>query len=1061
MIICDAVSHKLNPFGLFRFQNKRNTIPVYFLDSTGSDMANNSSSTIISFGAAKQGETLSGPSLSEGATYLWESSADGITWKSIASATTASYVLGQGDVGLKIRLTATAAPGTPDTVENVNDLPTGSITLEGLGAEGQATESGKLTAKPNLQDLDNGSTPLTYAYQWQKSTDRSTWVAVAGATSADFTPSQALVDQHLRVKVTYTDALGNLEEFNSEPTAKVSNVNQAAAGDVVLSGESGTAGRLKAVADLSDVDGVGPQSFGWEASTDKGSTWVALSETTDELSLSNLAGKQVRAFVTFTDGFGTSERVNSKSPVTVNDLPEGNVTVSGGIIQGQTLHAAENLTDKNGKGVVNWGWQQSSGTNAWEDIAGANGKSFTLGSAQVGKALRAFAAYTDDAGTSERVYANPTEAVAFAKEGDVLKADNSVIAPEILQENLRYVWEKKSGPNGGWEAINGQTTAELALTPELAGLKVRWSIKEFKDNKLNVLVIGAESSPIKGSGWVNSKPLGDVTLNFKPAVGAEVEVVSTLSDTDWMGEVNYTWQISKTGAGQTQGWSDIGSGLSYTFDKKDLGQYVRVVAKYTDELGNAEEVYGATAKVAKANIAPKFTVKTLAINVNEGALGVMMANASDSGDTITYSLAGEDADFFELIDRRVQFKEAMNFEVRSDADTNNVYKFDLIATDSYGAASTQAVSVRIKDVNEVPEFLQYSRTIFVQQGARAVGNLVTDQAVDEDISLKFKLAKGKTQLLGDGAGMFVKDSLSNLKFKAKPTVVGEYSIKAIAYDYSGLSSEAQDINVKVVAKIVSDGTSGNDYLQGTKEDDALDGGLGDDMILGGAGEDSFTVSSGHDTIFDFGFGGDETFEVAEGAEATIYVTSDWVADSMSLNAGTAEMISTGASIDLSEISSGNGFALRATVGQGVLIGSDLNDEIYAGEEGNVLAGAGGADELHGAAGKDTFILDASALLEDSADMIEGFQSGIDKILLLDLLDPATGNTSVAFQSKTSGHDASSSDTRVIYDLSVGELWFDADGSGAAQEAVLIGVVSGGVALKQTDIAFQWSGTALG
>jgi hypothetical protein len=44
---------------------------------------------------------------------------------------------------------------------------------------------------------------------------------------------------------------------------------------------------------------------------------------------------------------------------------------------------------------------------------------------------------------------------------------------------------------------------------------------------------------------------------------------------------------------------------------------------------------------------------------------------------------------------------------------------------------------------------------------------------------------------------------------------------------------------------------------------------------------------------------------------------------------------------------------------------------------------------------------------------------------------------------------------LIYDTTSHQLRFDADGSGEAEAAVLIGTFSSNVPLRHTDVSFQW------
>ncbi|MFM6399506.1 MAG: hypothetical protein ACKPFF_22755, partial [Planktothrix sp.] len=73
-------------------------------------------------------------------------------------------------------------------------------------------------------------------------------------------------------------------------------------------------------------------------------------------------GKTVQVKVSYTDGLGTQETVNSTSTNTVtniNDLPTGNVNITGTAKQNQTLTATNTLADVDGLGTLNYQWQES------------------------------------------------------------------------------------------------------------------------------------------------------------------------------------------------------------------------------------------------------------------------------------------------------------------------------------------------------------------------------------------------------------------------------------------------------------------------------------------------------------------------------------------------------------------------------------------------------------------------------------------------------------------------------------------------------------------------------
>ena len=131
-------------------------------------------------GTATQGQTLTAANtLADldglgAVSYQWK--ADGVA---IAGATASTLVLSQAQVGKAITVTAsyTDGHGTAESVTssasaavaNVNDVPTGSVTITGTATQGQT-----LTAANTLADLDGLG---AISYQW-----KAGGVAISGAT---------------------------------------------------------------------------------------------------------------------------------------------------------------------------------------------------------------------------------------------------------------------------------------------------------------------------------------------------------------------------------------------------------------------------------------------------------------------------------------------------------------------------------------------------------------------------------------------------------------------------------------------------------------------------------------------------------------------------------------------------------------------------------------------------------------------------------------------------------------------------------------------------------------
>src|SRR5206468_2293279 len=87
------------------------------------------------------------------------------------------------------------ASGATSAVANVNDAPTGSVTISGTAEQGEV-----LTASNTLADADGLG---TVSYQWQ-----ANGTNISGATGTTFTLTEAQVGQAITVVASYTDGDG-------------------------------------------------------------------------------------------------------------------------------------------------------------------------------------------------------------------------------------------------------------------------------------------------------------------------------------------------------------------------------------------------------------------------------------------------------------------------------------------------------------------------------------------------------------------------------------------------------------------------------------------------------------------------------------------------------------------------------------------------------------------------------------------------------------------------------------------------------------------------------------
>ena len=157
--------------------------------------------------------------------YQWQSNN-----KDIANATQVTYKLTQADVGNVITVNAnyTDAQGTKESVtssatakiENVNDSPTGNVSISGLAAQGQT-----LASVSTLADIDGMG---ALKYQWL-----GNGTAISGATKSTYVLAAADIGKTVSVKVSYTDLLGTAESATSQSTTAIISTKPSKGNDLL------------------------------------------------------------------------------------------------------------------------------------------------------------------------------------------------------------------------------------------------------------------------------------------------------------------------------------------------------------------------------------------------------------------------------------------------------------------------------------------------------------------------------------------------------------------------------------------------------------------------------------------------------------------------------------------------------------------------------------------------------------------------------------------------------------------------------------------------------------
>jgi TusA-related sulfurtransferase len=389
----------------------------------------------------------------------------------IAGATTSSLTLTQAQVGkvVTVKASYTDAGNTLESVisnatsviANVNDAPTGTVTIAGVSKQGQI-----LTASNTLGDIDGLG---TVSYKWYADD-----VEIPSATDSTLALTKAQTSKKITVKASYTDGGSTMESVTSNPTNLVEISNNLPTGDVIVEGTIAQGETLKAFNNLKDVDGMPKEvSYQWLA---EGKPIFGAVDSTFVIGQGQV-GKIIAVRADYTDNLGNKESVvatkytakveygpngiplspvveegTSSPPIAgnTNDRPTGVVTIVGRAIEGVTLSINNTIADADGLGEMNYLWLRDGAA-----ISGATTSTYKLTQADVNKAMSVKASYTDKEGTNESLTSVETVKVENTNNspvGDVIITGKTLptetlIASHTLNDtdgmgDVTYIWQR-------------------------------------------------------------------------------------------------------------------------------------------------------------------------------------------------------------------------------------------------------------------------------------------------------------------------------------------------------------------------------------------------------------------------------------------------------------------------------------------------------------------------------------------------------------------------------------------------------------------------------------------
>ena len=472
---------------------------------------------------------------------------------------------------------------------------------------------------------------------------------------------------------------------------------------------------------------------------------------------------------------------------------------------------------------------------------------------------------------------------------------------------------------------------------------------------------------------------------------------------------------------------------------------------------------------------------TATLSIAENSTAVTTVTATDADlptPTFAYSIVGgADAAKFTVNTATgvLAFLSAPNFELPTDSGANNVYDVTVQVSDGT-FADTQAIAVTVTAVNEFAPVITSNgggatAAISIAENSTTVTTVTATDADLPAATFVYSIVGG-----ADAARFTVNGGTGALAFVAAPdfeapTDAGAnnvYDVTVQVSDGTLVDTQAIAVTVTDVAEGVGDTTytyslaAGNNTISDVSGTDAIQitgtpvtslnfERIGNDLVID-ANSTHITVASHYlgNSVESISFtGGGSVYGYALGTAAYL-LSSDAASPLDPANPGNVQDVIA---------SSSAGEALNGGNGNDLLFGNGGNDTVMSGGAGNdLMVGGTGNDTMNGGNGNDTFVFNTALSAATNVDTITDFNaSTADKITLDDDIFSAfavvADTTLVAANFRASaGGNAADGDDFILYDTATGNLFYDADGSGAGLRVQFATLTLGGGVSGTVDAA---------
>ena len=562
-------------------------------------------------------------------TYQWQyKTSSGSAWISISGATGATYSPSTASVGtVYYRCSVTNTLNGYTKVANssqltvqVLDTPSPSFTTTDLFDKTYY----KGDSSVSTYSVTGYSSSGTLTYQWQSSSDGSSWSNISGATSTSYKPPVTAAGTTY-YRCTVTNTLNGYSKTTNSGSCVVT-VNDTPSPEYTSSVNFSNAtyyvGQSASNLVATSTSASGVISYKWQKSTDM-ATWTDISSSAAYKPTTTSVGvTYYRCIVSNTLNGYTKYKTSSSATITVVEMPKP--TITGDPSNKSCYRGASDVSvsvTATGVGTLSYQWQSSDDYDTWSNISGATSASYTVPTSTVGvKYYRCIVTATS--GGTSKSSTSSAATVTVADTPTPYFVDGYSVRSATYAENeaasalnasatsasgtVTYNWQYKLSNGNTW-IDSGVTSAYYTPpTATIGSVSYRCVVTNTlngytKTATSDIAVITVVSAEAPVPSFTSAYNVSSANY-FRGDSATSFNATATAS----MGTITYQWQSSSDGSS----FSDISgaTGATYTPPTNTAGtKYYRCVVTNTYNATTATLTSNTATIVVSYAPAPNFS----------------------------------------------------------------------------------------------------------------------------------------------------------------------------------------------------------------------------------------------------------------------------------------------------------------------------------------------------------------------------------------------------------------------------------------------------------------------